>query len=89
VPMPEKGKIENRRYTRVKPTGRISPKALLILDPKLPAVECKLIDISAGGACLEIPKDTKLPRYFTFFHGGTRKYCSVAWQKNQRVGICF
>ena len=82
-------KMENRRYARVKPVGIISKTGKLILDAKSPAVDCKVLDISGGGACLETAAPVKLPRRFMLVHGGTRKHCSLVWQKDLRFGVCF
>ena len=87
--MVEDRKVENRRYLRVRPSGLVSKTGKLILDPKAPAVDCKLIDISRGGACLELIAPVKLPRRFMVVHGGTRKHCSLVWQKDLRFGVCF
>jgi hypothetical protein len=87
--MAEHRKIENRRYARIKPVGLISKTGKLILDPKAPAIDCKVVNISAGGASLELAEPVKFPRRFIFLHGGTRKHCSLVWQKDLRFGICF
>ena len=87
--MIEDSKIENRRYTRIRPSGLVSKTAVLILDPKAPGVTCKVVDISRGGACLELIAPVALPRRFMVVHGGTRKHCSLVWQKALRFGVCF
>lgn len=87
--MKQDSKIENRRYARIRPSGRISNTAVLILDPKAPGVTCKVVDISGGGACLELVAPVPLPRRFMVVHGGTRKHCSLVWQKALRFGVCF
>jgi len=87
--MVEASKIESRRYARIRPSCRISKTALLILDPKAPGVTCNVVDLSGGGACLELLAPAQLPRRFMVVHGGTRKHCSLVWQKKLRFGICF
>jgi hypothetical protein len=87
--MVEDRKIENRRYARIRPSGSISKTGKLILDPKAPAVDCKVVDLSGGGACLELLAPATLPRRFMVVHGGTRKHCSLVWQKNLRFGVTF
>jgi hypothetical protein len=39
-----------RRFARVRPKGRISSEAKLILGPKTPLIDCSIVDYSAGGA---------------------------------------
>lgn len=87
--MMEKGKIENRRYSRVKPVGLISKTGKLVLAPRAPAIDCRVLDLSAGGACLELAGPLTLPRRFDFIHGGVRKNCHLVWQKNLRIGVGF
>jgi hypothetical protein len=78
-----------RRFARIRPTGRNSDLAKLIIDPKAPVVDCKVIDYSAGGACLEISGQTKLPNRFELLFGGTKKRCRVVWCKGRRLGVTF
>jgi PilZ domain len=59
------------------------------VGPKLPLIDCKLVDYSAGGACLEIFGQVKLPDRFEMFYGNTRKRCRVVWSKGRRVGVSF
>ncbi len=86
--MPQ-GKIENRRAIRVKPSGLVAKTGKLFIDSKSPALECQIVDISNGGACLWLPKQIQLPRRFEFMHGGLKKSCFLVWQKNLRAGIGF
>ncbi len=87
--MAENRNIEYRRYSRIRPSGLVSKTGKLILDPKAPAVDCKIVDLSGGGACLELIVSVRLPRRFMVVHGGTRKHCSLVWQKDLRFGGCF
>jgi len=78
-----------RRFTRVRPTGRNSDVAKLIVDPKAPVIDCRVVDYSPGGACLEIPGQTKLPNRFELLFGGTRKRCRIVWSAGRRLGVVF
>jgi hypothetical protein len=78
-----------RRFARVRPTGRTSNVAKLIVGPKDPVIDCRVIDYSAGGACLEICGQTKLPDRFELLFGGTKKRCRVVWRVGRRVGVAF
>jgi PilZ domain len=78
-----------RRFTRVRPTGRISDAAKLIVGPKDPVIDCRIVDYSPGGACLEIAAQTKLPNRFELVFGGTRKRCRVVWSAGRRLGVAF
>ena len=76
-------------------TGKAIAKAVagrmvkLQLEPKAPLIECRLVDYSAGGACLEFAKPIQLPERFEMFHGNTRKRVRRVWSRGVRVGVSF
>jgi hypothetical protein len=80
---------DKRRYVRVRPSGLVSKTGKLIVDPKKPAIDCDVIDLSAGGACLQLRNDAQLPRRFEFLHGGMRKKCQMVWKSGRRLGISY
>jgi len=63
--------------------------AKLIVGPKARVIDGKVVDYSAGGACLEICGQTKLPDRFELLFGGTKKRCRVVWRAGRRVGVAF
>jgi hypothetical protein len=77
-----------RLYPRVKPGGR-DAKAQIIVGPKQPVVECRLVDYSRGGACLEIFPAVPVPERFELVHGGVRKKSRVVWRRGVRIGVAF
>ena len=78
-----------RRFARVRPRGMVSHMAKLIVDPKAPVIDCRVVDYSAGGACLEIWGQPKLPNRFELLFGGTKKRCRVVWSAGRRLGVSF
>jgi hypothetical protein len=60
-----------------------------LVAPNTPAIECSLIDYSAGGACLQLPKHADLPQRFEVLYGTTRKRCRLVWKRALRVGVAF
>lgn len=78
-----------RRFARVRPSGLVSGQASLIVDAKAPVIPCRVIDYSAGGACIELNSDIKLPSRFEFLHGGVKKRCRLVWHRARRVGVSF
>lgn len=62
---------------------------MMFADIKSPASPCTVIDISAGGACLDVPGSAAIPRRFTLNHAGTKKSCYLVWQKGRRIGVAF
>ena len=86
LPMPNS---ENRRFARVRPSGLVSRDAMIIVDPKKPAIPCTVIDLSAGGACLQYAAPDTLPKRFVLLHGKTKKSCLVMWKTRFRLGVQF
>jgi hypothetical protein len=78
-----------RRFVRVRPSGQVSSAAKIIVDVKVPVIDCSIVDYSAGGACLELASLITLPRRFELLHGRTRKRCRLIWKAGRRVGVAF
>jgi hypothetical protein len=78
-----------RLFERVRPAGRISRTAKIILGPKLPVIECLLIDYSAGGACIQMEKHCELPNRFDLLYGTSQKRCRIVWKRGLRLGLTF
>jgi hypothetical protein len=72
--------MQLRLFARVRPTGRISSEAKLMVGPKAPLVDCTIVDYAAGGACLEICGQIELPNRLELLFSGTRKRCRVVWK---------
>ena len=81
--------MHTRRFTRVRPTGRNSDVAKVIIGAKDPVINCRVVDYSPGGACLEIWEQTKLPGRFELLFGGIKKRCRVVWTAGRRLGVSF
>ena len=78
-----------RLYPRVRPTSSEAAKAQIIVGPKAPVIACRLVDYSAGGACLEIFPMVPLPKRFELLHGSVRKKSRVVWRRGVRIGVAF
>jgi len=79
----------HRRFARIRPSGLVSKTAAIIVDPKKPAIPCTVIDLSAGGACLELANAEQLPKRFALVHSKTKKSCLVMWRTRRRIGVQF
>ncbi len=80
---------ENRRHLRVKMPAFPPKVGRIVVDRKTPSIECRIIDQSASGACLEVSGDAAVPKQFEFFAGGTKKTCKVVWKSGRRLGVLF
>lgn len=78
-----------RLHERVSPTPPQSAFASIVIDGKLPAIDCDVIDFSEGGACLDVPGKPILPLRFELVHDGMRKPCRMVWGRGTRVGVVF
>jgi len=78
-----------RLYQRVRPTNPAASKAQIIVNPKAPAVACRLVDYSPGGACLEVFPMVTLPERFELRHGNVRKRSRIVWRRGIRIGVAF
>jgi PilZ domain len=79
---------EQRRYHRVRPSGPAKAGSIFV-DLKKPAIGCNVVDISAGGACIEVHGTEAIPARFVLNHGGVKKSCRLVWQKGRRIGVSF
>lgn len=80
---------ENRRFARVRPSGLVSRTAKIIIDAKSPALDCYVVDLSSGGACIEVSNPAAVPKRFVLLHGKTKKSCLVMWKAGRRLGVQF
>jgi len=80
---------DNRRFVRTRPAGLVSKAATIIVDPKKPVISCNVVDLSAGGACIEVGGQADIPKQFVLLHGGVKKKCRLVWQTGRRYGVSF
>jgi hypothetical protein len=81
--------VNPRRFARVRPSGRVSNAAKIVIGPKDPMIDCALVDFSPGGACLDIGSAVALPPRFELVHGNTRKRCRLVWKVGRKIGVSF
>jgi hypothetical protein len=78
-----------RRYHRVRPGGLVSATGIIFADLKSSPTACNVVDVSAGGACIEVHGSDGIPKKFILNHGGVKKLCRLVWQKGRRIGVSF
>ncbi len=85
VPVPQ-----NRRWSRIKPRGLFPQTGKILLTEENPnLIDCRIVDLSARGACLELSKLYDLPQRFEFIYGRSRMICRVAWTSGYRIGVMY
>jgi hypothetical protein len=80
---------EKRRWIRIKPSGLVQRTGKILLSENAEAIDCRIVDLSAGGACIELSQLYALPKQFEFIHGRTRMFCRLAWTRGYRIGLMF
>jgi len=83
------GESDKRRWFRSSPKGLVPRVGRLLLGPNTQPIDCKVVDLSAGGAQLELQRVYDLPQRFEFLHGATKRWCTLAWVRNYRIGIAY
>jgi PilZ domain len=81
--------VQTRLYKRIAPSGLMSRTGKLIVGPKQTVLTCKVVDYSAGGACLEVNGQDPVPDRFEFLYGSVKKKSRVVWRRGLRFGIAF
>jgi hypothetical protein len=88
--METSGSSADRRAARVRPSGLVSKTARIFAEEKdAPVIDCYVVDLSRGGACLELAREAVVPQRFIFLHGGVKKKGRLAWKKGFRFGVAF
>ena len=80
---------DQRHLCRTEPKGLVSKIGQIFLSSSSDPIECRIVDLSAAGACLEISTLLDFPHRFEFRHGGLRRFCLLAWKRRYRIGIRF
>ena len=80
---------ESRRSLRVAPRGLVPRTGKLLLSAEAAPIDCHVVNLSAGGACLKLSVMQQMPKRFEFLHGATRKLAQLVWQRGYLIGICY
>ena len=81
--------VQSRLYPRITPSGLMSRTGKIIVGPRQTILTCKVVDYSAGGACLEVFGQGAVPDRFEFLYGSVRKKSRVVWRRGLRFGVAF
>jgi PilZ domain len=86
-PAADKAKLLESK--RKHPRRSVSDRGKIIVSRPFSLIDCIVLDISEGGACLEIAVAVQLPPAFELVFAEKRRPCTVAWQVEKRVGVAF
>ncbi len=71
----------------MEPKGLVPRTAKLLVGSERIPVDCQVVNLSAGGACLKLNSMLQLPKRFEFLHGVTHNVSQLVWQRDYLVGI--
>jgi hypothetical protein len=74
---------------RKHPRRPVSDRGKIVISRPFSMIDCVVLDMSEGGACLEVSVKDPLPPAFELVFAERRRACSVAWQKEKRIGVSF
>jgi PilZ domain len=76
---------ERKPRLRTLKTGRI------VFDRRTCVIDCTVRNVSAAGACLELPSTVGVPERFDLLIGPEKhpRPCRIAWKDEKRVGVTF
>ena len=78
-----------RRFARVRPTGRNSDLAKLIVGPKDPVVDCRVVDYSPGAHALRCRVRPSCPIDFNCYLAVPRSIAVLFGTPGDVSGSCF
>jgi PilZ domain len=81
-------RTESRRYVR----RQVYIRAKLLAGRDVAPLDCAIVDISEGGARLNIDAAQELPQEFTLVlgrHGCPYRRCRIVWRKETQMGVVF
>jgi hypothetical protein len=53
------------------------------------ATPCRVRNVSAAGAGLDLAGSDEIPQHLTFIADGSRLPCHVIWRREKSIGIAF
>jgi hypothetical protein len=79
------------REKRVAVRSRVFFGGEIRIDAELPAIECHVKNVSAGGASIVVPSGEFLPQQFDIFIRKTnqQRYAVVTWSRGRQFGIAY
>ena len=70
---------------------RVLKSARIVFNGGYSVFDCRVRNISTGGAMLEMPSLVGIPTHFEIAldSSGTRRPCTVVWRTNTLMGVAF
>lgn len=73
------------------PRRRTFKPGKIVFDRRSCVIDCTVRNVSAAGACLEVPSTVGIPDRFDLVIASEphERACRVAWKDKTRVGVTF
>ena len=83
----QNGGRENRRERRM----RVLKSARIIFNGGFSVYDCRVRNLSSGGAMIEMPSMLGIPAHFEIAMDSSGKHrpCTVMWRTNTFMGVAF
>ena len=89
----QRGKRPRGPELRNSARRHVNQPALMVRQDGSTIGQCTMLDVSAGGARLELDGQFSLPAEFMLqlskFNPAMRRHCAVAWANEMQVGVQF
>ncbi len=79
------GGRENRRERRT----RVLKSARVVFNGGYSVYDCRVKNLSSGGAMLQMPSLLGIPSQFDMVMDGKTRPCTVMWRTNTLMGVTF
>lgn len=77
--------VEHRRERRM----RVLKAGRIVFNGGYGVFDCRVKNLSAGGALLEIGAMVGIPSRFDFLLDGAARPCTVMWRTDRLMGVAF
>ena len=76
---------------RRQPRLRILKAGKIIFNHRSSVIDCTIRNLSAGGACLQVPSTMAVPTTFDLVIDAEKenRVCRVMWKTENRIGVSF
>ena len=76
---------------RINPRHRVLRAGKNVFNHRFSVVDCTVRNVSAGGACLQVPTTIGIPDDFDLVIEPEKesRACRVAWKSDNRLGVTF
>lgn len=79
------GGSEHRRDRRM----RVLKSARILFNGGYSVFDCRVKNLSSGGALLEMPSMLGIPTQFDMVLDGVKRHCTVMWRTDRLMGVAF